>query len=64
MQLSKIIFSNLSLKELNTLSQILPAEDILEYIKFKPTEPYINSKNNTIAYDLICYTSWGTDDIK
>lgn len=63
LQLSKIIFSGLSLKELEKLSHILPAEDILEYVKFKATDPYIN-KSNIVKYDLICYTSWGTHDIK
>ena len=34
----------MSIDELNSLSYILPAPDLIEYVKFKPSEPYHASK--------------------
>lgn len=59
LMLSKLVFKSLSLKQLVQLSELLPAGDILEYIKFKPSEPYIlNNDASKVNYDLVCYVAW------
>jgi hypothetical protein len=59
LQLNGIVFKFLSLVELTKLSKILPAEDILEYIKFKPSEPYHTvDRPDKVCYDLYCDVSW------
>jgi len=59
LQLNGIVFKFLTLVELSKLSKILPAEDILEYIKFKPSEPYHTcDRPDRVCYDLYCDVSW------
>lgn len=59
LQLNGIVFKFLSLVQLTQLSKILPAEDILEFIKFKPSEPYHTvDRPDRVCYDLYCDVSW------
>jgi len=59
LQLDTVVFKFLTLVELNKLSMILPATDILEYIKFKPSEPYFMvDRPDKVCYDLYCEVSW------
>ncbi len=58
LQLNGIVFKYLSLVDLTTLSKILPAQDILEYIKFKASEPYRTIDSDCVYYDLYCDVLW------
>lgn len=59
LQLNGIVFKILSLVQLTQLSKILPAEDILEFIKFKPSVPYHTvDRPDRVCYDLYCDVSW------
>lgn len=59
LQLNTIVFKFLSLVELNKLSMFLPASDILEYVKFKISDPYTTvDRPDKVCYDLYCEVSW------
>lgn len=65
LKLDRIVFSQLGLVDLTNLSKILPAEDILEHVKFKPSEPYQTvDRPDKVCYFLHCEISWANEILK
>jgi hypothetical protein len=59
LKLNGIVFKFLSLVDLTKLSEILPIQEILEFVKFKPSEPYHTvERPDKVCYDLYCFISW------
>jgi hypothetical protein len=59
LKLNGIAFKFLSLVDLTKLSKILPIQEIMEYVKFKPSVPYHTvDRPDKVCYDLYCFVSW------